>query len=83
MPSGDLGKGEYESWGVTRTVTLKFLADDPLNATGQDWNRLVTGGEYSEEVNGLNGQLKPILTKGIFRLSKVNDRASLATEVIP
>jgi len=83
MPSGDLGKGEYESWGVTRTVTLKFLADDPLNATGQDWNRLVTGGEYSEEINGLNGQLKPILTKGIFRLSKVNDRASLATEVIP
>ena len=83
MGSGDEGRGEYESWGVTRTVTLKFLAEDPSNAAGQDWNRTVTGGEYTETVNGLTGQGKPIVTKGIFRLSKVNDVPALTTETIP
>ena len=82
MNSGDFGTGEYESWGVTRTISLKFLAEDPSNAAGQSWNRTVTGGEYSEAINGLNGQGKPILTKGIFRLSKVNDTPTLTTETI-
>ena len=80
--SGDEGLGEYESWGVTRTVTLKFLADDPSDAAGDSWNRTVTGGEYTERVQGLIGQGKPIITRGIFRLSKVNDTAELTTEVI-
>jgi len=82
MGSGDLGTGEYESWGVTRTVSLRFLAEDPSNAADQNWNRTVTGGEYTEEINGLNGQGKPILTKGIFRLSRVNDTPTLTTGVI-
>lgn len=82
LGSGDEGVGEYESWGVTRTVSLKFLAEDPAGAAGQNWNRTVTGGEYAEAVNGLNGQLKPILTKGIFRLSKVSDTPVLTTGVI-
>ncbi|MBQ9431475.1 MAG: hypothetical protein IJU44_07980 [Kiritimatiellae bacterium] len=80
--SGDEGYGEYESWGVTRTVTLKFLADDPSEAAGEHWNRTVTGGEYTERIQGLIGQGKPIITRGIFRLTKVNDAADLTTEVI-
>ncbi len=80
--SGDEGVGEYESWGVTRTVTLKFLADDPSDAAGDNWNRTVTGGEYTERVQGLIGLGKPIITRGIFRLSKVNDTAELTTQVI-
>ena len=80
--SGDEGVGEYESWGVTRQVTLKFLADDPSSVAGQNWNRTVTGGEYTERVSGLIGQGKPIITKGIFRLSKVCDTPELTTEVI-
>ena len=82
LESGDEGVGDYESWGVTRTVTLKFLADDPSSAAGASWNHTVTGGEYTERVQGLIGQGKPIVTKGIFRLSKVNDTQSLTTEVI-
>jgi len=82
MGSGDLGTGEYESWSVTRTISLKFLAEDPSDAAGQNWNRTTTGGEYAETIQGLNGQGKPILTKGIFRLSKVNGTATLTTGVI-
>lgn len=82
LGSGDEGVGEYESWGVTRTVSLKFLAEDPSSAAGQNWNRTVTGGEYTETIQGLIGQGKPIITKGIFRLLKVNDTATLSTEVI-
>ena len=80
--SGDEGIGDYESWGVTRQVTLKFLEEDPAGATGEAWNHTVTGGEYTERVSGLNGQGKPIITKGVFRLSKVNDTPRLTTEVI-
>ena len=80
--SGDEGIGDYESWGVTRQVTLKFLEEDPAGATGEAWNHTVTGGEYTERVSGLNGQLKPIITKGVFRLSKVCDTPQLTTEVI-
>ncbi|MBP5320865.1 MAG: hypothetical protein J6334_07735 [Kiritimatiellae bacterium] len=80
--SGDEGVGEYESWGVTREVSLKFLADDPSGAAGDNWNRTVTGGLYTERVSGLIGQGKPIITRGIFRLSKVNDTAELTTQVI-
>lgn len=77
LDSGDDGIGEYESWGVKRVVSLKFLTDDPAAAAGQDWNRTVAGGEYREEITGLNGQGKPILASGIFRLSKVNDCKTL------
>ena len=80
--SGDEGIGDYESWGVTRQLKLKFAADDPSGAAGDAWNRTVTGGEYTERVSGLNGQLKPIIAKGVFRLSKVCDTAQLTTEVI-
>ena len=82
LGSGDEGVGEYESWGVTRTVSLKFLAEDPSSAAGQNWNRTVTGGEYTETIQGLIGQGKPIITKGVFRLMKVNDTATLTTEAI-
>ena len=77
MADGDEGRGEYESWGVTRTISLGFLAADPADASGADWNRTVTGGTYEEKVQGLNGTGKPIFTSGIFRLSKVNDTGEL------
>ncbi len=80
--SGDEGVGDYESWGVTREVTLEFLDEDPSRAAGQNWNRTVTGGVYTERVTGLVGQGKPIITRGIFRLSKVCDTPQLTTEVI-
>ena len=82
LGSGDEGVGDYESWGVTRQVTLKFQEEDTVGGTGAEWNRTVTGGEYEERVSGLIGQGKPIIAKGIFRLSKVNDVAELTTEVI-
>ena len=82
MRSGDEGRGEYESWGVTREITLKFADEDPSSAAGENWNRTVTGGEYTECVTGLIGQGKPIITRGVFRLSKVNDTAELTSEVI-
>ena len=82
LGDGDEGVGEYESWGVTRTVTLAFQDEDPSRAANIDWNRTVTGGEYTERIQGLIGQGKPIITKGIFRLSKVNDTPTLTTEVI-
>ena len=80
--SGDEGVGDYESWSVTRQVTLTFRESDPSAAAGASWNRTVTGGEYTERVTGLIGQGKPIVTRGIFRLSKVNDCATLTSEVI-
>jgi hypothetical protein len=72
LGDGDEGRGEYESWGVTREVSLTFAADDPVGAN-VEWNRTVTGGIYEETVSGLTGQGKPILTRGAFRLTKVND----------
>ena len=52
-------------------------------ASSDSWNRTVTGGTYEEKVYGLIGPEKPIVTRGVFRLSKVNDVAALTTEVIP
>lgn len=72
LEGGDEGRGEYESWGVTRTVSLAFSAEDPVSAN-VEWNRTVTGGLYEETVQGLTGQGKPIITRGVFRLTKVND----------
>lgn len=84
LGSGDEGRGEYESWGVTRQISLTFDATDSTGAASPDiWNRTVTGGTYEETVHGLTGQDKPIKTRGIFRLSKVNDVPTLITEVIP
>ncbi len=77
LDSGDAGSGEYESWSVTREISLKFLSDDPSGAAGEEWNRTVTGGVYDETVSGLTGQGKPIKTRGIFRLTKVNDVSSI------
>jgi hypothetical protein len=82
LGDGDEGVGEYESWGVTRTVTLAFQDEDPSGAANIDWNRTVTGGEYTERIQGLIGQGKPIITKGVFRLSKVNDTPTLTSDVI-
>ena len=84
MESGDEGYGEYESWGVTRDISLTFEATDSAGAASSDsWNRTVTGGIYEEKVYGLIGPQKPIVTRGVFRLSKVSDVAALTTEVIP
>ena len=62
---------------MTRKISLTFLESDPSNAAGEEWNRSVTGGLYDETVTGLIGQGKPIKTRGIFRLTKVNDVQSL------
>ena len=72
LEGGDEGRGEYESWAVTREVSLTFADEDPVGAN-EEWNRTVTGGLYEETVSGLTGQGKPILTRGAFRLTKVND----------
>ena len=84
LGSGDAGTGEYESWGVTREITLTFDAEDSAGAASpESWNRTITGGIYEEKIYGLIGPEKPIVARGVFRLSKVNDVASLTTEVIP
>lgn len=72
LESGDAGKGEYESWSVTREISLTFADEDPVGAN-VEWNRSVTGGIYTEKVSGLTGQGKPIFTRGVFRLTKVSD----------
>ena len=72
LGDGDEGRGEYESWGVTRAISLAFADADPVGANAE-WNRTVTGGIYEETVSGLTGQGKPIITRGAFRLTKVND----------
>ena len=72
LGDGDEGVGEYESWGVTREISLTFANADPVSAN-VEWNRTVTGGIYEETVSGLTGQGKPIVTRGAFRLTKVND----------
>lgn len=73
LASGDEGRGEYESWSVTREISLTFADEDPTGAAGVEWNRSVTGGVYEETVSGLTGQGKPVKTRGIFRLMRVND----------
>lgn len=84
LGSGDEGRGEYESWGVTREISLAFDETDSTGAASPEmWNRTITGGTYEETVHGLTGQGKPIKTRGIFRLTKVNDIPTLTTEVIP
>ena len=81
LGSGDEGTGEYESWGVTREISLTFTSEDPTGAASADaWNRTITGGIYEETVHGLTGQGRPIKTRGAFRLTKVNDCPTLATE---
>ena len=80
LDNGDEGVGEYESWSVARKISLTFLESDPSSAAGEEWNRSVTGGLYDETVTGLIGQGKPIKTRGIFRLTKVNDVKSLHSD---
>ena len=72
------GTGEYESWAVTRTISLTFAAADPI-AGNVEWNRTVTGGIYEETIDGLIGDGKPIKTRGAFRLTKVNDVSRILT----
>jgi len=64
---GAEGTGDYESWNVTRKVTLTFSGADPLGAN-DEWNRTMCGGVYREEITGLNKT--PIIVQGAFRLSK-------------
>jgi len=73
------GTGDYESWSVSRQISLKFLAEDPVGSN-DDWNRTVTGGIYTERITGLNKT--PILVQGAFRLSKVLDTPELTTGVV-
>ena len=77
LEDGASGVGDYESWSVTRKISLQFLESDPSNAAGEEWNRSVTGGLYDETVTGLIGQGKPITTRGIFRLTRVKDVKAL------
>jgi len=84
LGSGDEGTGEYESWGVTRMVSLTFESEDSAGAASPEaWNRTITGGVYEETVHGLTGVGKPIKTRGVFRLTKVSDVSALTTGVIP
>lgn len=71
---GGAGTGDYESWPVTREVTLEFLGADPTGPN-EDWNRTVCGGIYTETVTGLNKT--PIITEGAFRLMKRLDTVEL------
>ncbi len=79
LGDGDEGVGEYESWGVTRAISLTFADADPIG-DNVEWNRTVTGGLYEETVNGLTGQGKPIITRGAFRLTRVNDANRVYTD---
>lgn len=65
------GTGDYESWSVTRRVTLTFADADPTGAAADDWNKTVCGGTYRETITGLNKT--PILVEGAFRLNKTLD----------
>lgn len=69
------GTGDYETWGVTRTITLTFQGGDPTGAASEDWNRTVCGGIYREEITGLNKT--PIIVQGAFRLNKTLDTPTL------
>lgn len=71
---GGAGTGDYESWPVTREVTLEFLGADPTGPN-EEWNRTVCGGIYTETVTGLN--MTPIITEGAFRLMKRLDTAEI------
>ena len=71
------GTGDYETWSVTRTVTLKFQGGDPTGAADEDWNRTVCGGIYREEITGLNKT--PIIVEGAFRLNKTLDTPNLCS----
>ena len=64
------GTGDYESWSVTRRVSLTFAGADPLGAN-DDWNKTVCGGTYRETITGLNKT--PIIVEGAFRLNKTLD----------
>lgn len=64
------GTGDYESWSVTRRVSLTFAGSDPLGAN-DDWNKTVCGGTYRETITGLNKT--PIIVEGAFRLNKTLD----------
>ena len=69
------GTGDYETWSVTRTVTLKFQGGDPTGAADEEWNRTVCGGIYREEITGLGKT--PIIVEGAFRLTKTLDTPNL------
>jgi hypothetical protein len=69
------GTGDYETWSVTRTVTLKFQGGDPTGAADENWNRTVCGGIYREEIRGLNRT--PIIVEGAFRLNKTLETPTL------
>ena len=68
------GTGDYESWSVTRRVSLTFAGADPLGAN-DDWNKTVCGGTYRETITGLNKT--PIIVEGAFRLNKTLDTPEL------
>ncbi len=68
------GTGDYESWSVTRAVTLTFADADPIGAN-DDWNKTVCGGVYREVITGLNKT--PVIVEGAFRLNKTLDTATL------
>lgn len=74
---GATGTGDYESWPVTRQVTLVFTGTDPTGVAREDWNRTVCGGTYRETITGLNKT--PILVEGAFRLYKTLATAELMT----
>ncbi|MDO5318392.1 MAG: hypothetical protein Q4G65_07185 [bacterium] len=75
-PDGDSGTGDFESWSVRRSLELTFAAEDPLGAN-YDWNGTVTGGTYKETVTTLIKDGVPIITTGLFRLTKIAGTTSL------
>lgn len=73
---GSDGTGAYESWNVTRAITLRFEGDDPTGYAAEDWGRTVTGGVYTERITGLNKT--EIIVRGAFRLTKALDTSVLS-----
>lgn len=73
---GASGIGTYESWNVTRAVSLEFQEKDPVGAADEDWGKTVTGGIYRETISGLIET--DISVEGAFRLSKVADTPVLS-----
>ena len=67
-----MGRSPPKSPALIAAFALYSATSSPVGAN-EEWNRTVTGGLYEETVSGLTGQGKPILTRGAFRLTKVND----------
>lgn len=64
----NLPEGE-ESQTVSRTMTFRFAATDPLKPGNPAWNISEKGGAFEEAVSGLN---KTIYVSGSFRLQRVS-----------